>query len=432
MHSHGFRGGIRPHDHKESTRDKHTARLPVPRRIVVPVVQHLGVPNAPVVAVGDTVRRGQLIASAGDVVSAPVHSPVTGVVVSIGDTLTINGAIVSAVHIEPDQHQEWDDYVRVEVTSVVRTVRAAGVVGLGGGAFPTAVKLSPPADSPVSTLIVNGCECEPYLTCDHRTMLERPASVASGAHHIASALGASCVVVGIEANKPDAVDVMRSAMGASAEVLMLATRYPQGAEKQLIHTVLGREVPHGNLPASVGALVHNVSTAAAIADALDEGKPLIERVVTVTGQVARPGNYIVPIGMLVSDLLEAVGGVTEGAGRVVAGGPMTGIALANLDVPIVKGTGGIVVLPARSVAPAIRGDQPCIRCARCVAGCPMSLEPYALGIYANRRQWDTVDSLHAMDCIECGCCAYVCPTNRPLVQLIRRAKQVLIERVANS
>lgn len=428
MHAHGFRGGIRPHHHKDSTRERRTARLPVPRRLVIPVLQHLGVPNAPVVTAGDRVRRGQLLASTHAIVSAPVHSPVTGTVTAIAETLTISGARVPAIHIEPAAEQDFDDYVRVEADGLAHIVRAAGIVGLGGGAFPAAIKLAPLEGSPVSTLILNGCECEPYLTCDHRTMLERPATIASGARCIAQALGATRIVVGIEANKPDAIDVMRSAMGRSAEVMMVATRYPQGGEKQLIYTVLRREVPHGALPWSIGALVHNVSTVAAVADAVENGLPMMERVVTVTGQVATPGNYLVPIGTLVSDLIEAVGGYSGEVGRVVAGGPLTGVALADLDVPIVKATGGIVVLPPGAVAPAVRGDQPCIRCARCVAACPMSLEPYTLGIYANRREWEATGRLHAMDCIECGCCAYVCPTHRPLVQLIRRAKQVLIER----
>ncbi len=427
-----FRGGIHPPDHKNKTRGGSTARIGVPERVVLPMVQHLGAPCVPVVETGEVVRRGQLVGRAEAMVSAPVHTPVDGTVTALVETLTITGARVKAIEIAPEAKQDWDRFVPLEGADVVRTVRAAGIVGLGGAAFPSAVKLTPPQDMPISTVILNGCECEPYLTCDHRTMLERSGRVVAGGRIIAQAVGATRVVIGIEADKYDAVDTMRSAAGESAEVLVLPARYPQGAEKQLIRSVLGREVPHGALPAAVGVLVHNVSTAAAIADAVEDRRPLMERVVTVTGHVAHPGNYLVPIGTLVSDVLAAAGGTVGDVDRVIAGGPMTGMPLAGLDVPVVKATGGIVVFAPGETAPAVLGDQPCIRCARCVGACPMWLEPYAIGIYANRRDWDVTERYHAMDCIECGCCSYVCPTNRPLVQLIRRAKHVLMERGAKT
>lgn len=428
MSRRAFKGGMHPRDHKETTREMHTARLPVPDRLVLPVLQHLGAPNVPVVAKGDRVLRGQVVAKVDAMVNAPVHSPVNGVVSAVSETLTIAGARVPAIEVTPDPEQDWDAFEPVKITDIVGTVRAAGIVGLGGAAFPTAVKLTPPKDMPVSVVIINGCECEPYLTADHRMMLEHPSKIVAGARYIAEAVGASRIVIGIEANKVDAVDVMRSAAGDAAEVLMLPTRYPQGAEKQLIRSALGVEVPHGKLPAATGALVQNVSTAAAVADAVEHGRPLMERIVTVAGHVAHPGNYCVPNGMLVSDLLDAVGGVVGDVGRIIAGGPMTGTAISRLDVPLVKATGGIVVLAKGELPPAVLGDQPCIRCSRCVSACPMSLEPYALGIHANLRDWDATEGYHAIDCIECGCCSFVCPTNRPLVQLIRRAKHALMER----
>jgi electron transport complex protein RnfC len=301
-------------------------------------------------------------------------------------------------------------------------VRAAGVVGLGGATFPSAVKLTPPADMKVKTVILNGCECEPYLTCDHRLMLEQPDRVVAGALHIRRMVGAERVILAVESNKPDAAAALTAVGGDGLEVIVLPTRYPQGAEKQLIYALLRAEVPHGKLPAATGALVHNVATAAAMADAIEQRKPLTERVVTVTGAVNRPGNYRVLLGTRVSDLLEAAGGLAEDVERVIAGGPMTGQALASLDVPVTKGTSGIVALPRGVAAPIIDDDQPCIRCGRCSEACPMMLEPYQIATYAYRRMWSAAEPYHPVDCIECGICSYVCPTRRPLLQLIRLAK----------
>jgi electron transport complex protein RnfC len=243
-------------------------------------------------------------------------------------------------------------------------------------------------------------------------------------------VGAERVVIGVEDNKPDAAEALSAEAGRDVEVRVLPTRYPQGAEKQLIHAILGAEVPHGKLPAATGALVHNVGTAAAIADAIEARKPLIERVVTVTGRVKRPANILVGLGTPFSDVVAMCGGFLSGVGRVIAGGPMTGMGVASLDVPVVKGTSGIVALPADELPPAVLGDQTCIRCGRCAEACPMMLQPFAIGIYANRREWEAAGRYHALDCIECGCCSYACPTHRPLVQLIRAAKHALLERGA--
>lgn len=426
-----FRGGIHPPDHKTATRDLPIVRPPIPESLTVPMSQHLGAPCVPVVEKGERVRRGQVIGEAEAFVSAPVHSPVDGEVVEIPETLAISGTRVSAVTIEPDPEQDLERYEKIAPGDDRDSVRAAGIVGLGGAAFPTAVKLAPPQDTPVETVILNGCECEPYLTCDHRVMIEEPERVVAGGHAIARIVGARRLVIGVEDNKPDAAEAIRSHAGDDVELLVLPTRYPQGAEKQLIWAVLGQEVPHGKLPAATGALVHNVSTAVAVAEALERRRPLMERVVTVTGRVARPANFLTLLGTPVSFLIEAAGGLTGERGRIVAGGPMTGMALADLDVPIVKGTSGVVALGPSDTAPAVLGDQPCIRCGRCSQACPILLEPFALGIYANRSDWEASDSYHALDCIECGCCSYVCPTRRPLVQLIRRAKHVLLERRSN-
>ena len=243
-------------------------------------------------------------------------------------------------------------------------------------------------------------------------------------------MGAERVVVGVEDNKPEAVARMREAAGDDVEVLALPTRYPQGAEKMLIRAVLGKEVGHGKLPATAGALVSNVGTAAALVDAVERRRPLMERVVTVTGGVKRPGNYLVLVGTLVSDLIEFAGGLDDDVDRVIAGGPMTGFAMGSLDVPVVKGTSGIVALRKGEVGRSLHGDQPCIRCSRCVQVCPMKLQPWAIGSAADRRDWDAAEAVHALDCIECGSCTYICPTRRPLVQLIRRSKQTLMERGA--
>jgi len=304
----------------------------------------------------------------------------------------------------------------LEPEEIRMRVREAGVVGLGGAAFPTAVKLSPPKS--IDTVILNGCECEPYLTADHRIMLERPEDCILGLILVLRAVGAERGIIGVEANKPDAIEALRKAADGKVEVVPLKVKYPQGAEKMLIKALLDREVPSGGLPMDVGVVVQNVGTAVAITEAVRDGKPLIERVVTVTGEVRRPGNYLVPIGTPFSWVLEAAGGLSESASRVVMGGPMMGIAQRTLDVPVVKGTSGILAL-AEDIPPE---EGTCIRCARCVDHCPMGLMPTLFVKLAKGERWDLLRDAHIMDCIECGSCAYVCPARIPIVHYIKLGK----------
>lgn len=421
-----FRGGVHPPEHKEATAASPIVRAPLPERLVLPMSQHLGAPCVPSVVAGERIVRGQVIGDVEAMVSAPVHSPVSGVVAELSTCLTVAGLRVPAVVIQPDAEQDYDAFLPVPEGDVRATVRAAGIVGLGGAAFPSAVKLSPPKGLEVSTVILNGCECEPYLTCDHRLMLESPDRVVRGAQLIAETIGAARVVIGVEDNKPDAVGALRAHANDDIEVRAFATRYPQGAEKQLIFAVLGREVPHGKLPAAAGALVHNVATAAAIADAVEHRRPLMERVVTVTGRVARPGNYLTLLGTPVSALIEAAGGFVGEVRRVVAGGPMTGPALASLEVPVAKGTSGVLALGPAEMAPEVEDDQPCIRCGRCSEACPAFLLPFQIATLSNQHAYTAVEAYRPVDCIECGACSYVCPTRRPLLQLIRLAKAAVM------
>jgi electron transport complex protein RnfC len=403
--------------------------MPLPERLVIPMSQHLGAPCTPLVAKGDHVARGQLIGAVDAMISAPVHASASGEVVAVGPVLTPAGSRAQAVTIVPDADQGAASApLAAHGEGVAAVARAAGLVGMGGAAFPASVKLTPPKASPIDTVIINGCECEPFLTCDHRVMLESPERVVAGARHIAEGVGAARIVIAVEDNKPDAADALRAVAGEGVEVMLVKTHYPQGAEKQLIASVTGRAVPAGKLPSAAGCLVHNVQTAAALADAVEGGVPLIERVVTVSGAVERPGNYLVAIGTPVSSLIEFAGGLTPDARRIVAGGPMTGQPLGDLDVPVVKGLSGVIALTEEEAAPIVDRDQACIRCGRCVEACPMVLHPYAIANHADVRSWDGCERFFALDCIECGCCSYVCPTRRPLVQLIRTGKGALMSK----
>lgn len=436
----GFRGGAHPLTQKASTAGKPIVPCPASAKVVIPLGQHLGAPNRAVVAVGDHVKVGQVIGESEGFVSAPVHATVSGKVVAVGRYSHSSGLDQPAVVIESDGLDEWcettgqPDLKSLSADSIRDIAKRAGIVGLGGATFPSHVKLSPPPDKQIDTLIVNGCECEPYLTADHRLMLERAEAIVYGLCAMALAAGAKKAFVAVEDNKPDAVIAMRTALeearrlshgfvlsDVDASVQVLPTKYPQGAEKQLIWAVTGRTVPSGKLPMEVGCLVHNVGTAVALADALRLGRPLVERVVTVTGSiVGNPGNYLVRLGTPVSEVLAHAGGLTGEIGKLILGGPMMGLAQVSDAVPVTKGTSGILVLTVAEAKLPTSG--PCIRCARCIRACPMFLQPLYLGKFTDRGFWEEADKAGVRDCIECGSCAFVCPAKIPLVQKIRLAK----------
>lgn len=435
-----FRGGVHPEYGKERTAAKPLRTLPPPSRLVVSMAQHLGAPARPVVAVGDSVTAGQKLAEAGGFISAPVHAPLSGKVTAVEPRPTPAGRPAPAVilAVDPDAPgsetlEPLPDWANLPAKKIAERVAEAGVVGMGGAGFPTRVKLSPPPDKPVDTLILNGAECEPYLTSDHRLMLDFAREIREGCEIIAHVLGARKVKIAIENNKPDAVMAMRAAcQGAfggavAAEIVSLDTRYPQGSEKQLIYAVTGRKVPPGGLPMDVGVLVENTATTKAVRDAVLEGKPLTERIVTVSGDAVNdPGNLRVPIGATISDLVAACGGLKDTARRILIGGPMMGFAQPDLEVPLTKTSSGILAFSRRKLA--VFESIPCIGCGRCLKACPMNLVPAELSRNIEAEDIETAEALHVMDCFECGCCAYVCPAHRPLVQHMRRAKARVVAR----
>ncbi|MDD4336301.1 MAG: electron transport complex subunit RsxC [Firmicutes bacterium] len=425
-----FRGGVHPPENKERTAALRTVVARRPSQVVVLLHQGSNCPLTPTVARGDHVRMGQKIADTEAKWGVPSHSPVSGKVASIGLVRTAFGAQDQAIFIEPDGEDVLDESC-VPVDNVfsqppeklIEIIREAGIVGMGGAEFPTHIKLSLPPKVEVDTLLLNGAECEPYLTADHRLMVERPRDIVRGAQILMRAIGVMRTRIGIEDNKPDAIHAMRDAAvsAAGVEVVPVKTRYPQGSEKHLIKSVLGREVPPGRLPFSVGVVVSNVGTAAAVSDRFDRGLPLIERVVTVTGSaVATPMNLIAKIGTPASELIEACGGFVGEPGKIIFGGPMMGMAVPSADVPTGKGTSGILVM-SQEESVAFK-EMPCIKCGQCVDACPMRLEPAFLHQWSGAGLWDEAEAYHAMDCIECGVCTYVCPSRRNLVQAIKRAK----------
>ncbi|MCP5059291.1 MAG: electron transport complex subunit RsxC [bacterium] len=429
-----FRHGVHPPDAKDATRDLPIRRLPFAPLLVVPLAQHLGRPSIPLVREGQEVARGECIARPDGFLSVAMHAPASGVVKELGLVPSIAGRMVSAVYLEPlpGSTQEVVEGTPcppdAEPEQIVRAIQEAGVVGLGGAGFPTHAKLRPPEGGFFDTLIVNGVECEPYLTTDHRVMLEQREDVFAGLRYLLAATGAQRAIVGVEENKPDAAAHLRAGLPEDlpASVEVLQVKYPQGAEKMLIEALLGRQVPSGGLPADVHALCVNVATTAEIGRLLPHGRGIQERVVTVTGPAVRhKGNYRVPIGTPLRFLLEAVG-VEDDLSRVFLGGPMMGSAASSLDIPITKGTSGVVAFGERESAATHVAPHPCIRCGYCVNACPMFLDPSQLGLLAAiERYQEMAERHHLMDCFECGACAFVCPSHIPLVQRFRVAKTAL-------
>lgn len=429
-----FKGGIHPHDNKTATASVDIVTLDAPQTLIFPMQQHIGAPCEPLVTVGEQVKMGQKIADSKAFISAPIHASVSGKVIAIEPVLHPSGSKVMSVIIENDGldtvHESIapkGDLSALEPKEIVEIVREAGIVGMGGAGFPTSVKLSPPPDKKINHVIINGAECEPYLTSDHRVMLEEPEDVIAGLKIIMKVLGLDKGYIGIEVNKSDAIKVMeqQAAKEKGIEVVRLQTKYPQGAEKQLIQVVTGEEVPSGALPADVGAIVNNIDTCTAIARAVKTGMPLIRRIVTVSGSaVKEPRNYSVRIGTPFKALFEKSGGFREDPFKIVMGGPMMGIAQFSIDVPVVKGTSGLLAFTEKEVT--LQPESPCIRCGKCLDACPMNLLPLYLNAYAVKNDLDKAEAYHAADCIECGSCSYVCPAKRHLVQTIRVAKQTII------
>ncbi|MEW6115795.1 MAG: electron transport complex subunit RsxC [Nitrospirota bacterium] len=425
-----FKGGIHPPDKKELSKDKAISPAKPPKRVVIPLAQHIGAPCKLSVTIGQEVKKGEVIGTPEGFVSAPVHSSVSGKVVAIGEFPLATGRTATSVVIENDGKEEWatlkdnPDYLKLSPDELKGKVRDAGIVGMGGAAFPTHVKLSPPKEKPVDVVILNGAECEPYLTADYRLMVERPKDVVEGLKVLMKIVGVNRGVIGIENNKPDAIKAIEAAVSGepNIKVCALEVKYPQGAEKMLIKATVDREVPARGLPMDAGVVVQNIGTAVAVYEAARYGKPLIERVVTITGEgIKEPKNLMVKIGTLVADLIEECGGFKGEAAKVISGGPMMGFAMYSLDVPVTKGTSGVLVLPEEGVLHT-EDFGPCIRCGRCIDVCPMGLMPSMLSVLSERGFYEEAKEYNLFDCFECGTCTFVCPSKRPIVQLVRLAK----------
>ena len=426
-----FYGGIHPSEGKVSNKED-IINAPLQELYTVPLQQHIGAPAKMVVQKGDHVLRGQLLGEPGGFVSAAVHSPTSGTVKDVTTCLGPAGATLPAVVIESDGEDKaadplppFENWQDADPAALKARVGEAGIVGMGGATFPTFVKLSPPPNVKIDTIILDGVECEPCLTADHRLMLETPEKIVKGAQIIGRILGVKRIIIAIELNKPDAIETMtKAAEGTGVEVAPLVVRYPQGAEKQLIYALTGRKVPSGGLPAAVGCVVSNVGTTAAIYEAVCLGKPLYERVTTVTGTpVVKPGNYRFRVGTLYRTALELCGGVSEDPAKIISGGPMMGMAVYSLDIPVMKGTSGILLLNRDELVQY--SPSACLRCGRCNDVCPMSMMPGILSAQIEHQKFELAEKWHVMDCIECGSCAYICPAGRPLVQHMRRAKAVV-------
>ncbi|MBT8191198.1 MAG: electron transport complex subunit RsxC [Bacteroidia bacterium] len=438
-HRNTFKHGVHPPENKSETNGLPIRQFPFSPLIILPMVQHIGSPSKIIVREGQEVHRGQVLAEATAYVSVPLHAPVSGVIRKIANVPTISGQMVQGIYLEtfPSSSQEVSqgksiDYTKASADEILRAIQDAGIVGLGGAAFPTHVKLKVPEGKKCDVLMLNGIECEPYLTTDHRVMLEQEDDIYTGIRYLMKCTGAKNTIIGIEANKQDAADHLQKNIPGDlpVSVSVVPVKYPQGSEKMLITSVLGKEVPSGGLPIDVGVVVVNVATVAEIGRLLPFGKGIQERVVTITGPaIEKKGNYLIPIGTPLRYVLDQVG-VDKNLSEVFMGGPMMGVSVSNLDISIVKGTSGIVAFADKDA----RKDKriyPCIRCGACVDACPISLNPSKLGILAKNEAYDEMAaSNNLLDCFECGSCSFVCPSNIPLVQYFRMSKKIVRKRKA--
>jgi electron transport complex protein RnfC len=432
FHRKSFRGGAHPPEEKHWSEQQSIEALPLPEEVIIPLQQHIGAPAEPIVQKGDTVKTGQMIGKSEKFVSVPSHASISGTVKAVESRPHPLGTDFLSIVIENDGNDTWIETVKFEENfqnlppdEMKKRIQEAGIAGMGGAAFPSHVKLSPPPEKPIDTAILNGVECEPYLTADHRLMLEKADEILLGFQIIMKILNTTRGIIGIEKNKPDAIQLLtdKSRSMKNLSVLPLHVKYPQGAEKQLIRAALKREVPAGGLPMDVGCLVHNVGTALAIFEAVSSQKPLIERIVTVTGPgIKTPKNLKVRIGTPFQKLIDFCGGFTESAAKIINGGPMMGISQLSAEVPVIKGTSGILVFDEKTAK--LISESPCIACARCVDVCPMKLVPSQIASLVEYEKFEEAHKMGVLDCIECGTCSYICPAKRNLVHYIKLGKAI--------
>jgi len=426
----GFFGGVHPDDGKKYSKDKPIEVGPLPERVIIPLRMHLGAPVSAIVKKDDQVKKGQLIATSDAFVAANIHASISGTVTDVGEYPHPVSGTCPAIVIQGDGQDAWidgipkqRDWEKTDNKELMQLVKDAGIVGMGGATFPTHVKLGPPPDKKIDTLIINGSECEPFLTADYRAMLEYSDRIKNGTLITMKILGVQSAVIGIEDNKPEAVKSLQSAFsGTQVQVLALPTKYPQGAEKMLIYAVTGRYVPSGGLPMDVGAVVQNIGTVISISDAVTQSMPMIQRVLTVSGSaVKEPKNLLMRVGTTYADALALCGGLKTEAAKIISGGPMMGFAQSSVDIPIIKGTSGILFLSKEDVN--YRKEGACINCGGCIEVCPMGLNPSMLGILGEKQLYiEAKDDYDLLDCMECGSCVYQCPAKRNMVQYIRYSK----------
>jgi electron transport complex protein RnfC len=432
-----FPGGIHPHDYKEFSKDAKIEKMIIPQKIVIHLSQHIGAPAKPIVKVGDLVLAGQKIAESGGFVSIPMHSSISGKVTKIDKYPHPNGSEQMGIEITSDGNDEWvelineKDYLNLSNEEIKKRIQEAGICGMGGAGFPTHVKLSPPKEKPIDTVILNGVECEPFLTADYRLMLEESDKIINGLKLIMKVVDAKNGYIGIEMNKPDAIKLMKEKVKdlPNIEIVSLKMRYPQGAEKQLIYATTKRKVPNkGGLPMDVGVVVQNVASAASIYEAVRFKKPLTERIISVTGPIVKkPKNLKARIGTMYSDLLDYCDGVNEDIAKAISGGPMMGFAISTLDTPMTKGSSGLLLFDKKMAR--VDDEHTCLRCGRCVDVCPLNLVPSFIANGVKYNDWELAEKAGVMDCMKCGSCVYVCPAHIKLVQWIDIGKNVVGARI---